>query len=100
MHGLVLEMALQVYKTICNIYLNLEIYYIVRCQIFFHIVSSQTTSYIAQMQYMYDSSQTLFHTAILVGEWTVMKISTKCNRCDLFQTMAELSAWPACCHTD
>ena len=55
MHGLVLELALQVYKTICNIYLNLEIYYIVReklSNIFFHIVSSQTTSYIAQMQYM------------------------------------------------
>ena len=63
-------------------------------------MSSQITSYIAQMQYMYDSSQTLFHTAILGGEWTVMKISTKCNRCDLFQTMSELSAWPACCHTD
>ena len=27
------------------------------------------------MQYMYDSRQTLFHTAILGGEWTVMKIS-------------------------
>ena len=30
MHGLVRELALQVYKTIRNIYLNLEIYYIVR----------------------------------------------------------------------
>ena len=31
MHGLVHELALQVYKTICNnIYFNLEIYYIVR----------------------------------------------------------------------
>ena len=102
MHGLVRELALQVYKTICNIYLNLEIYYIVREKLsnIFYIVSSQTTSYITQMQYMYDSSQTLFHTAILGGERTVMKISTKCNRCDLFQTMSELSAWPACCHTD
>ena len=52
------------------------------------------------MQYMYDSSQTLFHMAILGGEWTVMKLSTKCDRCDLFQTMSELSAWPACGHTD
>ena len=56
--------------------------------------------YIAQMPYMYDSSQTLFHKDILGGEWTVMKISMKCNRCDQFQTMSELSAWPACCHTD
>ena len=30
MHGLVRELALQVYKTICNNILNLEIYYIVR----------------------------------------------------------------------
>ena len=84
------------------IYLNLEIYYIVREKLsnIFHIVSSETTSYIAQIQYMYDSSQTLFPKAILGGEWTVMKISMKCNRCDLFQTMSELSAWPACCHTD
>ena len=37
------------------------------------------------MQYMYDSSQTLFHTAILGGEWTVMKISTKCNRAIYFK---------------
>ena len=151
-------------------YLNLEIYYIVREMLsnIFHTVSSQTTSYIAQMQYMYDSSHTLFHTAILGCEWlvgcfgfngplrqyfslcravsqregervdesknvqttppapnasavgpcptviqivgrpgtgslprtiappyhpqTVMKISTKCNWCDLFQTMSELSA--------
>ena len=100
MHGLVRELAST--KLFAIIYLNLEIitYYARSCRIFFHIVSSQTTSYIAQMQYTYDSSQTLFHTAILGGEWTVMKISTKCNRCDLFQTMSELSAWPACCHTD
>ena len=30
MHSLVRELALQVYKTIAMIYLNLEIYYIVR----------------------------------------------------------------------
>ena len=103
MHGLVRELALQVYKTICNNIFKLGnlLHSTPRsCRIFFHIVSSQTTSYIAQMQYMYDSSQTLFHTAILDGEWTVMKISTICNRCNLFQTMSELSAWPACCHTD
>ena len=102
MHGLVRELALQVYETSCNNIFKLGNYYIVREKLsnIFHIVSSQTTSYIAQMQYTYDSSQTLFHTAILGGEWTVMKISTKCNRCDLFQTMSELSAWPACCHTD
>ena len=94
MHGLVRELALQVYKTICNTIFKLGNYYIVREKL------SKTSSYIAQMQYMYDSSQTLFHTAILGGEWTVMKISTKCNRSDLFQTMSELPAWPACCHTD
>ena len=93
MHGLVRELALQVYKTISNNIFKLGKYYTVREKL-------SKTSYIAQMQYMYDSSQTLFHTAILGGEWTVMKISTKCNRCDLFQTMSELSAWPACCHTD
>ena len=74
-------------KLFVIIYLNLEIYYIVReklSNIFSYCVLAKT-SYIAQMQYMYDSSQTLFHTAILGGEWTVMKISTKCNRCDLFQ---------------
>ena len=103
MHGLVRELALQVYKTICNNIFKLgNLLHSTRevVEYFFHIVSSQTTSYIAQMQYMYDSSQTLFHKAILGGEWTVMKISTKCNRCDLFQTMSELSAWLACCHTD
>ena len=76
------------------IFLNFEI----RClvpkkldDILFYIVSPQTMPYVAQMQYMYDFSQTWFHTAILVGEGTVMKISMKCNRCDLFQTMPELS---------
>ena len=100
MHGLVRELALQVYKTtsICNRIFKHSTREVV--EYFFHIVSSQTASYIAHMQYMYDSSQTLFHTAILGGEWTVMKLSTKCNRCDLFQTMSGLSAWPACCHTD
>ena len=49
-----------------------------------HIVSSQIKSYVAQMQYMYDFLQTLFHTAILGGEGTVMKISSKCNLCDVF----------------
>ena len=58
---------------------------------FFHVVSSQITLYIAQMQYMYDFLQTLFQTAILGDEGTVMKVSTKYNRCDLFQTMSELS---------
>ena len=103
MHGLVRELALQVYKTICNNIFRLGILLHSTREVveyFFHIASSQTTSYIAQMQYMYDSSQTLFHMAILGGEWTVMKISTKRNRCDLFQTMSELFAWSACCHTD
>ena len=103
MHGLVHELALQVYKTICNnIFKFGNLLHRTRevVEYFFHIVSSQTTSYIAQMQYMYDSSQTLFHKAILGGELTEMKISTKCYRCDIFQTMSELSAWPACCHTD
>ena len=54
--------------------------------ILFQVVSPQTMSYIALMQYMYDFLQTLFHTAILGGEGTVMKISTKCNWCGLFQT--------------
>ena len=94
MHGLVSELALQVYKNICNnifklgnlLHSNQEI-----VRIFFHIVSSQTTSYIAQMQNMYGFLQILFHTAILGDEGTVMKISTSCNRCNLFQTMSELS---------
>ena len=83
MHGLVRELALQVYKTICNnIFKPGNLLHSTREVVeyfFFHIVSSQTMSYIAQMQYMYDSSQTLFHMAILGGEWAVMKISTKCN---------------------
>ena len=58
-------------------------------RIFYHTVSSQTTSYIAaQMRYMYDFLQTLFNTAILGGEGSVMKVSRKCNPCDLFQTMS------------
>ena len=46
MHGLVRELALQVYKTICTTILNLEIYYIVREKLsyIFHIVPSQATS--------------------------------------------------------
>ena len=98
MHGLVRELALQVYKTIChNIFKLGNLLHSTR-----EVVEYSFTlcPYIAQMQYMYDSSQTLFHTAILGGEWTVMKINTKCNRCNLFQTMSELFAWPACCHTD
>ena len=58
----------------------------------FHIVSLQTKSYVVQMQYMYDCLQMLFHKALLCGEGTVIKISTKCNQCDIFQTMSELSA--------
>ena len=102
MHGLVRELALQVYKTICNSIFKLgNLLHSTRevVEYFFILCPRKTTSYIAQVQYMYDSSQT-FHTAIVGGEWTVMKISTKCSRCDLFQTMSELSAWPACCHTD
>ena len=58
-------------------------------RIFYDTVSSQTTSYIAaQMQYMYDFLQTLFHKAILGGEGTLIKVSRKCNRCDLFLTMS------------
>ena len=94
---------LQVYKNICtNIF---KLGNLLRStqkvgRNFFHIVSSQTTSYSAQMQYMYDFLHTLFHKAILGGEGTIRKISMQCNRCDLFQTMSELSAWLACCHTD
>ena len=52
MHGLVRELALQVYKTICNNIFKLgnllhstgEV-----VEYFFHIVSSQTKSYIALM---------------------------------------------------
>ena len=82
-------------KIFAIIFLNLEICYIVPKKLvdfFFHIESSQTLTYIAQMQYMYDFLQMLFHTAILGGEGTVMKMSTKCNRCDLFQIISELSA--------
>ena len=63
-------------KIFAIIFLNFEIYCIVPKKlgdILFHIVSPQTMSYIAQMQYMYDFSQALFHTAILGGEGTVMK---------------------------
>ena len=76
------------------VFRNFEIYCIVPKKlgdILFHIVSPQTMSYIAQMQCMYDFLQTLFHMVILGGEGTVMKISTKCNRCGLFQSMSELS---------
>ena len=89
MHDLVRDLALQVYRNICN---NTQEVW----RHLFHIVSPQTMPYIAQTQYMYDFLQTLFHTSILGGEGTVMKIDTKCNRCGLFQTMSEL----ACCHTD
>ena len=85
------------------IFLNFEIYCAVPKKlgdILFHIVSPQTMSYIAEMQYMYYLWKTLFHTAILGGEGTVMKISTKCNRCDLFQTMSKLSERLDCSHTD
>ena len=81
-------------KTFAIIFLNFEIYCIVPKKLgdtLFHIVFPQTMSYIAQMQYMYDFLQTLFNTAILGGEGTVMKISTKCNWSGLFQTMSELS---------
>ena len=74
--------------------INFEIYCIVPKKlgdILLHIVSQQTMSYIAQMLYMYDFLQKLFHTAILEGDGTVMKISTKCNQRGLFQTMSELS---------
>ena len=80
-------------KIFAIIFLNFEINCIVPKMLddsLFHIVSPQTISYIAQMQYN-DFLQTLFHTAVLDGEGTVMKISTKCNRCGLFQTMSELS---------
>ena len=83
-----------VYKNICNNILKLgNLSYSTQevVDVFFHIVSSQTRSYMAQMQYMYASLQTFFHTAILDGERTLMKISTKCNPCDLSQTMSELS---------
>ena len=82
-------------KIFAIIFLNFEICCTVPKKlgdILFHIVSPpQTMSYIAQMQYMYDFLQKLFHTAILGGEGTVMKISMKCNQCGLFQTMLELS---------
>ena len=73
MQGLVRELALQVYKNIYNNIFKL-LYYIVSKKlgnIFFHVLSPQTTSYIAQMQYMCEFLQKLFHTAILGGEGTV-----------------------------
>ena len=77
-------------KIFSIIFLHFEIYCTVPkklSDILFHIASPQTMSYIAHMQFLYDFLQTLLHTAILGGEGTAMKISTKCNRCDLFQTM-------------
>ena len=65
---LVRKLPLQVYKNICNNIFNFGNLLVVPKKLvnfFFHIVSSQTTSYVAQMQYMYDFLQTLFHTAIL-----------------------------------
>ena len=73
MQDLVHEFALQVYKIFAIIFLNFEMYCIVTKKlgdILFHIVSPQTMSYIAQMQYMYDFLQTLFHTAIHGGKGT------------------------------
>ena len=94
MHDLVRELVLRVYKNICNnisklrnlLHSTLEVgrYFISYCV-------PETMSCIAQMQCMYDFLQTLFHTAILGGEGTVMKTSTKCNQCGLFQSMSELS---------
>ena len=81
-------------KIFTVIFLNFEIYCIVPKKlgdILFHIASPQTMSHIAQMQYMYDFLQVLLHTAINGGKRTVMKISTKSNRCYLFQTLSELS---------
>ena len=83
-------------KIFAIIFLNLEIYCIAPKKlgdILFHIVSPQTMSYIAQIQYIYDFLQTLFYMAILGGDGTVMKISKKCNRCGLFQTISGLVNW-------
>ena len=102
MHGLVRELALQVYKTICNNICKLgNLLHSTREVVeYFFILCPRKQRRTSHRCSTSDSSQMLFHTAILGGEWTVMKISTKCNRCDLLQTMSELSAWPACCHTD
>ena len=73
MRGLVHELELQVYKNICNNIFKLGNLLHSTQEVggnFFHIVSLQTTSYIAQMQDMYDFLQALFHTAILCGEGT------------------------------
>ena len=63
-------------KIFAIIFLNLEIYNIVLkklSSVFFILCPPIQRTYIAQMQYIYDSLQTLFHTAILGGEGTVMK---------------------------
>ena len=76
MHDLVRELALQVYKNICNNIFKLENLLHSTQEVgrnFFHIVSLQTTTYISQMQYTYDFLHTLFHMVILGGEGTVMK---------------------------
>ena len=98
MHGLVCELALQVYKTICsNIFKLGNLLHSTREVVeYFFILCPRKQRHTSHRC----STCMTPHTAILGGEWTVMKISTKCNRYDLFQTTSELSAWPACCHTD
>ena len=86
MHGLVRELALQVYKTICNNIFKLgNLLHSTREVVeYFFILCSRKQRHTSHRCSTCNSSQTLFHAAILGGEWTVMKISTKCNRCDLF----------------
>ena len=93
MHDLVRELALQVYKNICNNISKLRNLLHITQKIGRHFISYcvPANSVIHQMQYMYDFLQTLLHTAILGGEGTAIKISTKCNWCGLFQTVSELS---------
>ena len=96
MHGLVRELALQVFKTICNNIFKLgNLLHSTREVVGYFFVLCP-----CKQRHTSHRCSTCMTPRILGGEWTVMKISTKCNRCDLFQTMSELSAWPACCHTD
>ena len=102
MHGLVRELALQVYKTICNNIFKLgNLLHSMREAVeYFFILCPGKQRHTSHRCSTCMTPRRRCFTRPLGGEWTVMKISTKCNLCDLFQTMSELSAWPACCHTD
>ena len=93
MHDSVRELALQVYKNICNNIFKLRKLLHITQEVGRHFISYcvPTKNVIHRTDAVHDFLQTLFHTVILEDEGTVMKISTKCNWCGLFQTMSELS---------